>query len=132
MVWQDSDVVKWLEAAAYSLLKYPDKELEKRCDEIIELIGHAQHEDGYLNTYFTVKSPEKRWTNLYRWASLPSGTFCKSFVPLSLHSNTSKIPNSKSQSFLFQYLFQIHRTVCLFFRLIEAISVLTDAKPNRK
>ncbi len=64
MVFQDSDVAKWLEAAAYTLLKYPDKDLEKRCDKIIELIGRAQHEDGYLNTYFTVKSPEKRWTNL--------------------------------------------------------------------
>lgn len=64
MVFQDSDVAKWLEAAAYSLLKHPDKELEERCDTVIELIGRAQHEDGYLNTYFTVKSPEKRWTNL--------------------------------------------------------------------
>jgi DUF1680 family protein len=64
MVFQDSDVAKWLEAAAYTLLKYPDKELEKRCDEVIDLIGQAQHEDGYLNTYFTVKEPDKRWTNL--------------------------------------------------------------------
>lgn len=64
MVFQDSDVAKWLEAAAYSLLMFPDKELEKRCDEIIDLIGEAQHEDGYLNTYFTVKMPGKRWTNL--------------------------------------------------------------------
>ena len=64
MVFQDSDVAKWLEAAAYSLLKAPDPELETRCDEMIDLIGRAQHKDGYLNTYFTVKSPEKRWTNL--------------------------------------------------------------------
>ncbi|HEX3020914.1 MAG TPA: beta-L-arabinofuranosidase domain-containing protein, partial [Lachnospiraceae bacterium] len=64
MVFQDSDVAKWLEAAAYTLLKYPDQELEKRCDEVIDLIGQAQHEDGYLNTYFTVKEPDKRWTNL--------------------------------------------------------------------
>ena len=64
MVFQDSDVAKWLEGAAYSLAQYPDKELEKRCDEIIELIGEAQQKDGYLNTYFTVKEPEKRWTNL--------------------------------------------------------------------
>ncbi|WMJ90010.1 glycoside hydrolase family 127 protein [Anaerocolumna sp. MB42-C2] len=64
MVFQDSDVAKWLEAAAYSLLKYPDKELENRCDEVIELIGRAQQRDGYLNTYFTVKMPDKRWTNL--------------------------------------------------------------------
>lgn len=64
MVFQDSDIAKWLEGAAYSLLMCPDSELEKRCDEVIELIGSAQHEDGYLNTYFTVKEPDKRWTNL--------------------------------------------------------------------
>ncbi|MDF2802749.1 MAG: glycoside hydrolase family protein [Anaerocolumna sp.] len=65
MVFQDSDVAKWLEAAAYSLLIFPDEELEKRCDEIIDIIEKAQHRDGYLNTYFTIKSPEKRWTNLH-------------------------------------------------------------------
>ena len=65
MVFQDSDVAKWLEGAAYSLAQNPDPELEKRCDEIIELIGSAQHADGYLNTYFTVKEPYKRWTNLH-------------------------------------------------------------------
>jgi DUF1680 family protein len=64
MVFQDSDVAKWLEAAAYSLQIKPDAELEQRCDAIIELIGRAQHADGYLNTYFTVKSPDLRWTNL--------------------------------------------------------------------
>ncbi len=64
MVFQDSDVAKWLEGAAYSLAQHADPELEKRCDEIIELIGQAQHDDGYLNTYFTVKEPYKRWTNL--------------------------------------------------------------------
>lgn len=64
MVFQDSDVAKWLEAAAYSLLKKPDPALEARCDSVIDLIERAQCEDGYLNTYFTVKEPEKRWTNL--------------------------------------------------------------------
>lgn len=64
MVFQDSDVAKWLEGAAYSLLYKPDKELEGRCDEVIELLGSAQHEDGYLNTYFTIKEPDKRWSNL--------------------------------------------------------------------
>jgi len=64
MVFQDSDVAKWLEAAAYSLVNYPDKELEARVDETIALIGSAQQEDGYLNTFFTVKEPDKKWTNL--------------------------------------------------------------------
>ena len=65
MVFQDSDLAKWLEGAAYSLAQQPDAELEKKCDEIIELIGEAQQPDGYLNTYFTVKEPDKRWTNLH-------------------------------------------------------------------
>ena len=64
MVFQDSDVAKWLEAAAYSLYLKPDPALEKRVDEIVALIARAQQADGYLNTYFTVKEPEKRWTNL--------------------------------------------------------------------
>ena len=64
MVFQDSDVAKWLEAVAWSLCQKPDAELEKTADEVIELIAAAQCEDGYLNTYFTVKAPEARWTNL--------------------------------------------------------------------
>jgi len=64
MVFQDSDVYKWLEAVAYSLRIHPDAALEARADDIITLIERAQHPDGYLNTYFTVKAPDKRWTNL--------------------------------------------------------------------
>lgn len=64
MVFQDSDVAKWLEAVAWSLCQKPDAELEKTADEVIELIAAAQCEDGYLNTYFTVKAPSDRWTNL--------------------------------------------------------------------
>ena len=64
MVFQDSDVAKWLEAVAYSLVVHPDAELEKRADEVIETIEKAQQEDGYLNTYFIIKEPEHRWQNL--------------------------------------------------------------------
>lgn len=64
MVFQDSDVAKWLEAAAYSLWVYPDPELEKSVDEVIDLIEKAQQEDGYLDTYFTIKEPEHRWKDL--------------------------------------------------------------------
>ena len=64
MVFQDSDVAKWLEAAAYSLAIKPDPALEARVDEVIALIGRCQQPDGYLNTYFTVKEPENRWKNL--------------------------------------------------------------------
>lgn len=36
MVFQDSDVAKWLEAVAWSLCQKPDAELEKTADEVIE------------------------------------------------------------------------------------------------
>ncbi len=64
MVFQDSDVAKWLEAAAYSLNLKPDAALEREVDAVVALISRAQLEDGYLNTYFTVKEPENRWKNL--------------------------------------------------------------------
>ncbi|MCV9884102.1 glycoside hydrolase family 127 protein [Metabacillus halosaccharovorans] len=64
MVFQDSDVAKWLEAVAFSLENHPNEELERTADEVIALLGRAQGEDGYLNTYYTVKEPNKRWTNV--------------------------------------------------------------------
>lgn len=63
-VFQDSDVAKWIEAAAYCLENEPDALLEKAVDDVIELIGRAQQTDGYLNTYFTIKEPDGRWSNL--------------------------------------------------------------------
>lgn len=64
MVFQDSDVAKWLEAVAGALSQKPDDALERTADEVIELVAAAQCDDGYLNTYFTVKAPHERWTNL--------------------------------------------------------------------
>lgn len=64
MIFQDSDVAKWLEAVAWSLCQKPDSELEKTADDVIELVATAQCADGYLNTYFTVKAPQERWSNL--------------------------------------------------------------------
>ena len=63
-VFQDTDVAKWLEAVAYSLETNPDPKLEKMADETIALIGRAQQKDGYLDTYFIIKEPDRRWTNL--------------------------------------------------------------------
>ncbi|NLB91319.1 MAG: glycoside hydrolase family 127 protein, partial [Clostridiales bacterium] len=64
MVFQDSDLAKWLEGVAYALALRPNPEMEKKADEVIALIGKAQEEDGYLNTYFTLKEPEHKWQNL--------------------------------------------------------------------
>jgi len=64
-VFQDSDLAKWLEAVAYSLTSHPDTKLEEKADELIDIIGRAQEPDGYLNTYFTLMHPERKWQNLH-------------------------------------------------------------------
>lgn len=63
-VFQDSDLYKWLEAVGYSLGTHPDPELEQTADELIELLARVQQPDGYLNSYYTIMEPDKRWTNL--------------------------------------------------------------------
>lgn len=63
-VFIDSDLYKALEAASYSLSTHPDAALEKRVDAVIAKIAAAQMPDGYLNTWFQVNAPDKRWTNL--------------------------------------------------------------------
>lgn len=62
--YDDSDVFKALEAIAYSLKNHPDAALEKKADEWIDLIAAAQLPDGYLNTYYSLQFPEKRWTDM--------------------------------------------------------------------
>jgi len=62
--YNDSDVYKVLEGASYSLQVHRDPELEKQVDEVIAWIAAAQQSDGYLNTYYTLKEPDKRWTRL--------------------------------------------------------------------
>ena len=69
-VFMDSDLYKALEAASYSLATHPDPALEKQLDDIIAMLAAAQQPDGYLNSYFTVKEPGKRWTNLRDWHEL--------------------------------------------------------------
>jgi DUF1680 family protein len=63
-LFMDSDAYKALEAAAYSLATHPDPALEKKLEEIIATLAAAQLPDGYLNSFFQVKRPGKRWTNL--------------------------------------------------------------------
>jgi len=61
--FNDSDVYKVIEGAAYSLAQEKDPALEKTADEVIDKIAAAQLPDGYLYTFYTVnKQLEKRWT----------------------------------------------------------------------
>ncbi len=63
-IFQDSDVGKWIEAACYSMVNNPDANLEAQIEEAIRLIGASQQSDGYINTWFTLKAPDKRWTDM--------------------------------------------------------------------
>jgi DUF1680 family protein len=53
-VWEDSDVYKVIEGAAYCLAQKRDAAIEKQFDDLIDLIADAQQKDGYLDTYFTL------------------------------------------------------------------------------
>ena len=63
--FNDSDVYKVLEGAAHILAVTKDPELDRLVDSLIARIAAAQQPDGYLNTYYTLAEPGKRWTNLH-------------------------------------------------------------------
>lgn len=64
MLFQDSDVGKWIEAAAYALAWEKNPILEEEIDGLVCLMKKAQGEDGYLNTYYTCKKPGERFANI--------------------------------------------------------------------
>ncbi|MEJ2251078.1 MAG: glycoside hydrolase family 127 protein [Candidatus Lokiarchaeota archaeon] len=66
--YYDSDLYKWLEGACY-ILKLNEnsqkfKTLENKVREIAHLIEKSQLRDGYLNTFYSTKFIQKRFTNL--------------------------------------------------------------------
>lgn len=62
--FQDSDVYKWLEAVAYALRYAPDQTLQHEADQVIDLIADAQEADGYLDTYFQIKAPNRKFKHV--------------------------------------------------------------------
>ena len=63
-IFHDSDVYKVLEGVAHCLAIRPDPKLEARLEHVVGLIAKSQQPDGYVNTFFTMKEPKRRWTNL--------------------------------------------------------------------
>jgi hypothetical protein len=63
--FNDSDVYKVMEGAAYSLQVHPEVMMRLYLDKLIAVMAAAQWEDGYLYTFYSVpqKQPERRWTN---------------------------------------------------------------------
>jgi DUF1680 family protein len=64
--FNDSDVYKWLEAAAWAMATDPAQELDQLIDSVIQELADAQQPDGYLDTFYTLGEPDKRWTELVR------------------------------------------------------------------
>lgn len=66
--FDDSDIFKIIEGAAYSLQMFPDAVLEKTVDSLVTLIGLAQEEDGYLFTNRTIMGEHGHpWIGKTRW-----------------------------------------------------------------
>jgi DUF1680 family protein len=65
--YDDSDVYKIIEGAAYSLTTYPDPKLEAFLDSLIADIASAQEPDGYLYTMRTI-NPGRSWAK-ERWVN---------------------------------------------------------------
>ncbi len=60
----DSDIYKWVEAVSWEIGRQPSAELEELADQAITLLGHAQEPDGYLNSYFQITTPGRRFHTL--------------------------------------------------------------------
>jgi len=72
MPFDDTDVYKIIEGAAYSMTVTPDPKLDHYVDSIISIIKIGQEADGYLTTYKTIDTtyspadwcaPAGRWHN---------------------------------------------------------------------
>jgi DUF1680 family protein len=62
--FRDSDVYKWLEAAAWECGREPDEALLDRLRDLTRTIAAAQREDGYLNSGIQVRG-EERYARLW-------------------------------------------------------------------
>ena len=66
--FDDSDIYKNIEAASYVLQITPDPELDAYLDTLINYIGLAQEDDGYLFTNRTIDSVNTHeWVGPERW-----------------------------------------------------------------
>ena len=72
LFYNDSDVFKVVEGAAYSLSLHPDPELEGYLEDLIQKIAGAQENDGYLYTARTIdpEAVDSEQEGLVRWSNL--------------------------------------------------------------
>lgn len=63
-LFTDADVYKLLEAFAWEIAARPDDKRSARLATLSRLVGNAQEEDGYLNTYFGPLGKDARYADL--------------------------------------------------------------------
>ncbi|RIK77343.1 MAG: six-hairpin glycosidase [Planctomycetota bacterium] len=72
--FNDSDVMKVIEGAAYCLALAPDEKLDRYLDDLIAKIAAAQEDDGYLYTARTIDDPKYDYPGRQaRWSHLAHG-----------------------------------------------------------
>ena len=64
-LFQDSDLYKWIEAAANTLALEKDEALVAQVEETIDLLEAAQDDDGYLSTYYQIDAPQLKFRRLF-------------------------------------------------------------------
>jgi DUF1680 family protein len=66
--FDDSDIYKIIEAASFSMQTFPDSVLDAKIDTLIDKIGKAQEEDGYIYTIRTIMGDNSHpWIGGSRW-----------------------------------------------------------------
>jgi len=66
----DSDLYKWLEGAFHFSQFNLSEDIQQELEKIVNIIQKAQWNDGYLNSYYSINFPEKRFTNLLMFHEL--------------------------------------------------------------
>lgn len=66
--FDDTDIYKTIEGAAYSMAVHPDAKLDAYVDSLITIVGKAQESDGYLYTARTIDPLHPHpWSGPERW-----------------------------------------------------------------
>ncbi len=66
--FDDTDVYKTIEGASYILQSYPDDRLKQYIDSVLDIVGAAQEQDGYLYTARTINPNHPHgWAGNQRW-----------------------------------------------------------------
>lgn len=92
-IFWESDIEKWMEAAAYLTKLSPEPELEKLIDEIVDLIEKNQGEDGYFNVYYTVVEPNNRFKRRGAHELYCAGTLMEAGVAYKQATGKDKLYN---------------------------------------